>query len=34
MQINEKYLSRPLLKSGDQIINLAEEPDLNIVSIY
>jgi HD-GYP domain-containing protein (c-di-GMP phosphodiesterase class II) len=34
MQINEKYLSRPLLKSGDKIINLAEEPDLNIVSIY
>jgi HD-GYP domain-containing protein (c-di-GMP phosphodiesterase class II) len=34
MQINEKYLSRPLLKSGDKIINLAEEPDLNIISIY
>ncbi len=32
--INQDFLSRPLLQCGDKMINLASEPDLEIVSIY
>lgn len=34
IRINEENLSRPVLKSQDQEIDLAKEHDLNIVAIY
>ncbi len=34
IQINEKHLTRPLLKSGDVEIDLAKEPELDIAAIY
>ena len=34
IRINEENLSRPILKSKDQEIDLAKEYDLNIVAIY
>lgn len=32
--INQEHLSRPLLKSGDTLIDLTANPELEIVSIY
>lgn len=32
--INQEQLSRPLLKAGDQMIDLAKEPELDIAAIY
>ena len=32
--INQQHLSRPLLKSGEQFIDLSKETDLDIVAIY
>ena len=32
--INQQHLSRPLLKSGEQLIDLSKETDLDIVAIY
>lgn len=32
--INQEHLSRPLLKSGDEVIDLVTHPELEIVSIY
>lgn len=34
IKINEEHLTRPLLKAQDQEIDLATEPDLQIMSIY
>lgn len=34
MRINQQHLSRPLLKSGDQMIDLSKEPELDIAAIY
>lgn len=34
IMINEEHLSRPLLKAGDQKIDLAMQPDLDIAAIY
>lgn len=34
IRINQDYLTRPLLKSGDKEIDLSKEPDLDIVAIY
>lgn len=34
IKINEEHLTRPLLKAGDKEIDLSQEPDLQIASIY
>lgn len=34
VQINEAHLTRPLLQAGEEMIDLAKEPDLDIAAIY
>ena len=34
MLINQNHLSRPLLKRGDEFIDLSTDPELEIVAIF